>query len=108
MEARFREVAGIATALNRDEQHLRLPPTRPPDAGFVGLAYAWAAGGDLGGIIEDEDMSGGDFVRNVKQLVDLLRQLAQVAPAPGAAAACADAAHRLFRGVVAASNLAVA
>ena len=31
----------------------------------------------------DEDLSGGDFVRNVKQLIDLLRQLGQVARRPG-------------------------
>ena len=52
-----------------------LPLTRRPDPGFVGLAHAWAAGEDLAEVIADEEMSGGDFVRNVKQLIDLLRQL---------------------------------
>ena len=28
-------------------------------------------------------MTGGDFVRNVKQTIDLLRQVADVAPDPG-------------------------
>ena len=50
-------------------------------------------------------MSGGDFVRNVKQLIDLLRQLGEVAPDPATARAARAAADRLFRGVVAASSV---
>jgi hypothetical protein len=48
-------------------------------------------------------MTGGDFVRNVKQVIDLLRQLAVVAPTAPTRAAAEAAAHRLLRGVVAAS-----
>ena len=33
-------------------------------------------------MIADEEISGGDFVRNVKQLIDLLRQLGDMAPEP--------------------------
>ena len=46
------------------------------------LAYAWAAGESLRHGPDDEDLSGGDFVRNVKQLIDLLRQIGEVAPGP--------------------------
>ena len=77
---------------------------RSADAGFVGLAHAWANGTDLDHLIEDEEMSGGDFVRNVKQLIDLLRQLALVAPDPSTRSAAGAAADALFRGVVAASS----
>ena len=31
-------------------------------------------------MLDDEDLSGGDFVRNVKQLIDLLRQIGEAAP----------------------------
>jgi ATP-dependent RNA helicase HelY len=79
--------------------------TRPPDPGFADLAHSWAAGDDLADIIADEEMSGGDFVRNVKQLIDLLRQLGDVAPEPATAKSARDAADRLFRGVVAASSV---
>ena len=48
-------------------------------------------------------MSGGDFVRNVKQVVDLLRQLGDAAPGTATGRAADDAADALFRGVVAAS-----
>jgi hypothetical protein len=48
-------------------------------------------------------MTGGDFVRNVKQVIDLLRQIATVAPLPETRSAAERAASRLLRGVVAAS-----
>jgi len=56
-------------------------------------------------VLGDEEISGGDFVRNVKQLLDLLRQLGDVARGPATAKAARDAADRLFRGVVAASSV---
>jgi ATP-dependent RNA helicase HelY len=102
---RWERIEGIAQELNRVEQEAGLPLTRPPDAGFMALAHAWAAGQDLSHVIEDEEMSGGDFVRNIKQLIDLLRQLGDLAPVPATAAACRAAAERVFRGVVAASSV---
>ncbi len=56
-------------------------------------------------MIADEEISGGDFVRNVKQLIDLLRQLGDVANEAATAKAARDAADRLFRGVVAISSV---
>jgi hypothetical protein len=49
-------------------------------------------------------VSGGDFVRNVKQLIDLLRQIGDAARNPATAATAREAADRLFRGVVALSS----
>ncbi|PLS76307.1 MAG: RNA helicase [Actinobacteria bacterium] len=102
---RWLEIERIAKQLNVAEDEAALPPTRPPDPGFLVTAYAWAAGEDLEEVLVGEEMSGGDFVRNVKQLVDLLRQLADVVPEPATAAAARLAADRLFRGVVAASSV---
>jgi ATP-dependent RNA helicase HelY len=102
---RWARIEALAQELNRVEQDAGLPLTRPPDAGFMALAHAWAAGQDLSHVIEDEDISGGDFVRNIKQLIDLLRQLGDLAPVPTTAAACRSAAERVFRGVVAASSV---
>ncbi|MBW3651948.1 MAG: hypothetical protein KY458_15380, partial [Actinobacteria bacterium] len=62
-------------------------------------------GEDLAQVIEDEDITGGDFVRNVKQLIDLLRQMADAAEAPATARACRQASDQLFRGVVAAASV---
>lgn len=102
---RWASIEALASDLNRAEQDVGLTLTRPADPGFVALAHGWATGGDLGHVIADEEMSGGDFVRNVKQLIDLLRQLGDLAPVPSTAAACRLAAERVFRGVVSASSV---
>jgi ATP-dependent RNA helicase HelY len=101
---RFGRLERLAAELNADEEEAGLPATRAPDAGFVHLAHAWAAGEGLADVLEDELLSGGDFVRNVKQLLDLLRGIADVAPSPVTAARAREAADALHRGVVAASS----
>jgi ATP-dependent RNA helicase HelY len=102
---RLAAVARLAGELNRSEEETELPLTRPPDPGFIGVAHRWAGGDELGTILADEEISGGDFVRNVKQLIDLLRQLGDQAPDPVTAAGARRAADRLLRGVVAASSV---
>jgi ATP-dependent RNA helicase HelY len=100
---RFGEVEHLAHELNLVEHDAGLRPTRAPDPGFATLAFGWASGEDLADVLGDEEITGGDFVRNVKQLIDLLRQLGEVATDPATAASCRRAADDLFRGVVAAS-----
>jgi ATP-dependent RNA helicase HelY len=101
---RVMEIERISRDLNVVEDEAGLPETRPPDAGFAAVAHAWAAGKDLEDVLLDEELTGGDFVRNVKQLIDLLRQVGDVAPRPETASAARSAADALFRGVVAASS----
>jgi ATP-dependent RNA helicase HelY len=93
----------LATELNAIEDEAGLDLTRAPDPTFLAVAHAWAAGEALDDVLEDEDLSGGDFVRNVKQVIDLLGQVADVTDQPTSAAA-REAAARLYRGVVAASS----
>jgi ATP-dependent RNA helicase HelY len=102
---RWLSIETLAKELAEMETDAGLPPSRLPDPTFVAIAYAWAAGEGFAEVVEDEELSGGDFVRNVKQLIDLLRQIAEVAPVEATRAAAADAAERLFRGVVAASSV---
>jgi ATP-dependent RNA helicase HelY len=94
----------LATELNVDERDLGLPLTRTPDAAFFPLAHAWAAGDDLDHVLADEELSGGDFVRTVKQLIDLLRQVGEASAGPATAATARRAADAVHRGVVAASS----
>ena len=65
----------------------------------------WAAGETLEHVLDEEDLSGGDFVRNIKQLIDLLRQLGDAAPSVDTARVARQAADALFRGVIAASSV---
>ncbi len=69
------------------------------------MAHAWASGEPLGQVMADQEMSAGDFVRNVKQLIDLLRQLGDLAPDRETGSAAREAADRAFRDVVAASSV---
>jgi ATP-dependent RNA helicase HelY len=101
---RWAQIEAIHGRLVDAEERQRLPATRPLDPGFVGLAHAWASGQDLDEVLEDQELSGGDFVRNIKQLIDLLRQLGEVAPVAATRTAAREAADALFRGVVSASS----
>jgi ATP-dependent RNA helicase HelY len=104
VRARWGEIERLAGELRGDEDAAGLPPTRAPDPGFVALAHAWAAGEPLGDVLGDEDLSGGDFVRNVKTLIDLVRQVGDVAPDPATARTARQAAEALHRGVVSISS----
>jgi ATP-dependent RNA helicase HelY len=103
---RYRELERTWRDLSANEDDAGLPETRSPDPGLAAAMHAWAAGEELAGVLEqEEDLTGGDFVRHVKQVIDLLHQLSSVAPNPQTAAAARDAADACFRGVVAASSL---
>jgi ATP-dependent RNA helicase HelY len=104
VRSRWARIESVHARVVDAEERAGLPMTRALDPGFVGLAHAWAAGESLDDVLEDEELSGGDFVRNVKQLVDLLRQLGEVAPERDTRTAATAAAEALFRGVIAASS----
>ena len=105
LRRRWATITQLVAELNSAEDDAGLPLTRTPDPGFATLAFAWAEGEDLGDVIAEEEISGGDFVRNVKQLIDLLRQVGETAPDPTTAHSARAAAERLMRGVVAASSV---
>ncbi len=101
---RARAIEKIWRSLASSEEDAQLPETRPPDPGFVPHAYEWASGEDLAVVLDDDDMTGGDFVRTVKQCIDLLRQVGDVAPQTATRQAARAAADACFRGVVSAAS----
>jgi ATP-dependent RNA helicase HelY len=102
---RSRALDGVWRDLQLAERESRLPETRRPDPGFTAAIHAWVKGEDLADVLEDEEMTGGDFVRNVKQTIDLLRQIGEVAPNEATAATARTAADACLRGVIAASSI---
>jgi ATP-dependent RNA helicase HelY len=87
------------------EREHGVPVTRELDLGFVWAAQRWADGQTLDRVLAGAEqagteLSGGDFVRWARQLIDLLDQLAAVAEGPLAGTARA-AVGRVRRGVVA-------
>lgn len=101
---RWERLADEAAALVNEEAALSLRLTREPDPGFIPLAYEWTKGDHLDEVLGADDLSGGDFVRQVRQLLDLLRQIAEVAPRASTRDTARAAIRRVDRGVVAASS----
>ncbi|HEX6674643.1 MAG TPA: DEAD/DEAH box helicase [Actinomycetes bacterium] len=79
--------------------------TRGLDPGFADAAWRWASGQPLERVLADDELTAGDFVRVTKQLLDLLRQIQEVAGDGELAATARAAATACQRGVVAYSGL---
>jgi ATP-dependent RNA helicase HelY len=103
---RWRRIEPLWQTLTAAEDDARLPETRSPDPGFTPYVHEWADGESLAAVLDDDELAGGDFVRHVKQCIDLLRQVADVAPEAATRRAAAAAADACFRGVVAAASAA--
>ncbi len=99
---RLEAVSSFAGRLQGEEEGEGLSLTRHPDPGFAEAAWRWARGQPLERVLERAALAPGDFVRNARQLVDLLRQLHLVAPSGDTALAARSAADAVQRGVVAA------
>jgi ATP-dependent RNA helicase HelY len=82
----------------------RLSFLREPDLRFAWVAQAWARGKPLEDLLS-ADLTPGDFVRAVKQLMDLLDQVAAAAGATPVGEAAHSAISLLRRGVVAYSSV---
>jgi ATP-dependent RNA helicase HelY len=87
------------------EEENKLAFLREPDLGFAWAAHAWARGKPLESVL-GPDLTPGDFVRAVKQLMDLLGQIAVAAGRDTPLGVTArQAAEALRRGVVAYSSV---
>ncbi|WP_273735504.1 DEAD/DEAH box helicase [Mycolicibacterium septicum] len=96
----------VSADLRGDEQRHRLAPSREPDEGFVTAVYRWATTGDLAAALAASDVNGsglsaGDFVRWCRQVLDLLDQVRNAAPATALRNSAKRAVNDVRRGVVA-------
>ena len=102
----FREalsaMADVWSELHGIEERHGLAVTRNLDPGFAWAIHRWATGTSLQVIMMTTDFTAGDFVRWVRQIIDLLGQVAQAVPADDPMRLIAhEAADRINRGVVA-------
>ncbi len=93
--AKISKIYGRVFTLENDHN---LEPMRAPDFGFCWPAKSWASGQSLTSVLRDSDLTVGDFVRNMKQIVDLLRQLRSAVP--DIQPIIEDALKRIDRGVI--------
>ncbi|MDO4761707.1 MAG: RNA helicase [Corynebacterium sp.] len=92
--------------LASDEQRHRLPITRYPEAGFALAIHQWTAGAPLGYCMAAANECGaeltpGDFVRQARQVIDLLEQVRKTAYNDETARHARQAIDAIRRGVVA-------
>ncbi len=104
LKVRWRKIAQTSHKLAAAETNHGLVVHRTPENGFMGSSLDWASGTSLVEVLEEDEITAGDFVRTVKQLIDLLRQLSLVLTSEEDKNSATQAAEMCFRGVVAASS----
>ena len=92
-------ISKIYGKIHEAESDLNLEPMRAPDFGFCWASHKWASGHSLTSILKGSDLTVGDFVRSMKQIIDLLRQLR--AAAPDLQVVIDQALAKIDRGVIA-------
>ncbi len=100
LRRRYRSVERLHRSLIRHERDAGLPLTRAPDPGFMVVAYQWALGAALDPVLNESDTTPGDFVRTMKQVMDLVSQLALLAPVPGTQRTARNAGDALYRDLI--------
>ena len=93
------QMVKIWTTLNILEAKHSVDTQREPDFGFCWISFRWANGHSLQSVLKGSDLSVGDFVRSVRQLIDLLNQIATASES--LRPKCKEAMRKLDRGVVA-------
>jgi ATP-dependent RNA helicase HelY len=101
---RVTSLVGVCEEIRADERRLGLRRTRRPEAGLAAAVGEWASGASLEAVLQRTEVAPGDFVRNVRQLIDLVQQVATVTPMAATAAAATAAVRLLRRGVVLADD----
>jgi ATP-dependent RNA helicase HelY len=76
---RFERLDRIWRRVRRAEDEHQVQLCRELDAGFGVPVFHWAEGKPLEDVLQETEMAPGDFVRTCKQLLDLLRQIEEVA-----------------------------
>ncbi len=105
LKQRFLGIQKISRRLVKAETSSGLQNHRSPDPGFIAATHDWAKGNSLLDILESDEVTAGDFVRTMKQLIDVLRQLAMIFTNEADRDSATKASELLFRGVVASSSL---
>ena len=97
----LRETVRVASAINDRHQDVGLPRVETPQWGIVGPVHAWAQGKGLEAVLKGSDLAPGDLVRWFRQVIDVLDQVADVAPDDSVRLAAERAISGMRRGVVA-------
>ena len=99
---RFKRMEKTSKRLQEMERSRGMQQHRSPHAGLAVDAMNWARGRPLADVL-DPELTPGDFVRSMRQLIDLLRQIETVTSDPGLREKAHEAITAVNRNVVAAA-----
>jgi ATP-dependent RNA helicase HelY len=102
--AAIESMVAVWADLHDLEGRHRVAYLREPDVGLARTAYRWASGHSLAVVLADSDLTAGDFVRAMRQVLDMLDQVAGTGH-PRVAGAARRAVSAVRRGVVAYDTL---
>ncbi|MFM8897680.1 MAG: RNA helicase, partial [Actinomycetota bacterium] len=99
IEALVPDVAKIWNRIVTLEESYGISSQREPNFDLAWSSYRWANGHSLQTILRETEITVGDFVRCIRQIIDLLGQLLDAQPELHAVVR--DAIKRIDRGVIA-------
>ncbi len=91
---RYATLRGLWDRVRSAEDAHRVELCRDLDPGFATPIFHWAEGKRLEAVLEESAMTPGDFIRNCKQLIDLMRQIEEVVSDPTSMRAAREAVDR--------------
>lgn len=99
----WHETEALYIQIHKEEEKVGRVATAEPSGLLMDIVYRWARGASLSRIMEWTDLSGGDFVRWVRQVVDMLDQIRRSSEDPNdpVVKAARSAREKLLHGVVA-------
>jgi ATP-dependent RNA helicase HelY len=100
---RFKRIEKISLQIQDLQRERGLHQHRPPNGGLAFETTAWASGKPLSRIL-DPELTPGDFVRSMRQLIDLLRQIVNTTSNEQLRETASEAIGTLDRGVVSAAH----
>ena len=104
LRTRYRSLSSQWSRVRAVEDSHQVELCRELDPGFMDTVFGWAEGKALEDVLSSSGLTPGDFVRNCKQLVDLLQQVDEVA-GPELSPAFRAAHQSVNRSVVAYTGL---
>lgn len=100
---RFKRIEKISLHIQDLQRDRGLHQHRAPSGGLAFETSAWASGKPLSRIL-DPDLTPGDFVRSMRQLIDLLRQIVNTTSSESLRDTATAAIEAIDRGVVSAAH----
>ncbi len=100
---RFKRIEKISLQIQDLQRARGLHQHRAPNGGLSNETAAWASGKPLSKIL-DPELTPGDFVRSMRQLIDLLRQIVTTTSNESLRETATQAIAAIDRGVVSAAH----